>query len=93
MKRPSPSQLANLGVGVLILIVIRSLSEVFRLEYLRGTTLTIGEIRPFILGALGAAVALAAALLANWAGWPRLSAAIAACAVILLFIYKVSAVG
>ena len=93
IKRPSPSLLANIGVGVLLLIIIRSLSEIFRLEYVRGDALTTAEIRPFVAGALGAVVALAAALLANWTERQRLSATIALCAVILLLIYKVSALG
>ena len=93
MKRPSPSQLAAIGVAVLLLIVIRTLGEVFRLEYVRGDALTLGEIRPFIVGALAASVALAVSLLANWAGRLRLSAIIAASTVVLLIIYKVTAIG
>ena len=92
-KRLSPSLLAKIGAGVLILIVIRSLGEVFRLEYLRGEALTIAEIRPFIAGALGAAAALAIALVGKWTERPRLSATVALCAVVLLFLYKVFAIG
>ena len=93
MKHLTPPLLARLGAGILLLIVIRALGEVFRLEFVQGEALTIEAIRPFIVGALAAALALAMALLANWADRPRLSMAITLLTILALFIYKVLALG
>jgi len=93
MKHLTPSLLARLGAGMLLLIVIRALGEVFRLEFILGDALTIAAIRPFIVGALSAALALAIALLANWLNRPRLSMVITLMTILGLFIYKVLAIG
>ncbi len=57
MTRPSELRLAQASVSVLLLVVVRSLSEVFRLQYLHGEALVI-EVTPYVAGALFAAVAL-----------------------------------
>lgn len=93
MRRLSLPLLAKIGAGVLLLIVMRALGEVFRLEYAVGDALTLAQIRPFIVGALGAAAALAVALLAILAGWQRLALAVAIGAILLLFAYKVLWIG
>ena len=93
MKHLTPPLLAKLGAGILLLIVIRALGEVFRLEFMLGEALTIAAIRPFIVGALAAALALALALLANWADRPRLAIAITLLTIPALLIYKVLAAG
>jgi hypothetical protein len=93
MNRLAPPLLAKAGAGVLLLIVIRTLGEVFRLEYASGDALTLAQVRPFIVGALAAAVALAIALIAIQLARPRLAFAVAISAVLLLFMYKVLWVG
>jgi hypothetical protein len=93
VKRLSLPLLARIGAGVLLLIVMRALGEVFRLEYAVGEALTLEQVRPFIVGALGAAAALAVALLAILAERPRLALAVAIGAIVLLFIYKVLWIG
>lgn len=93
MTRFSPPLLAKLGAAILLLIVIRSLGEVFRLEYVRGDALAIAEIHPFVVGALVAAMALAIALLTIWAERPRVSMAVTLLTIPSLIIYKVLAIG
>jgi hypothetical protein len=93
MQHLTPPLLARIGAGILLLIVIRSLGEVFRLEFVRGEALTIEVIRPFIVGAFAAALALGLTLLASLANRPRLSMAVTLLTIAALFIYKVFAIG
>jgi hypothetical protein len=56
-KAPSRERLSGLSVGLLIVIVIRSLGEILRLRYVHGDALTIDQALPFAIGAEIAAVA------------------------------------
>lgn len=85
--------IAKVGAGLLLLVVIRCLGEFFRLAHLRGEALTIADIRPFVIGALVAALALAAALICILAGTPQLAIAIAGITIAGLFVWKVFVVG
>ena len=76
-----------------MLVVIRSLSEFFRLQYLHGDALIIGQVAPYVAGALFAAVALALTIICYFARLHRTSIAITATSLILLFAYKVVVVG
>jgi hypothetical protein len=90
MTRFSLNLLAKLLAAVLLLILIRALGEVFRLEYTRGAFPGYGEIRPFLIGAMAAAMGLTLVLLAIWAGRPS-PAIVLACLVIAgLFIYRIN---
>jgi hypothetical protein len=51
-------QLARLATVVIFLALIRTIGEVFRLQYYATIPLTFGQIKPFIIGALVAALAL-----------------------------------
>jgi len=42
MGRPSELMVAQVSIGVLLLVFIRSLGEYFRLQYLHGDALVIG---------------------------------------------------
>src|SRR5215831_9480077 len=88
VPRPSELTSARISIGLLLLVIIRSLSEYFRLEYLRGDTVTLGQVTPYVAGALFAAIALALAVVAYFAGLFRVSIAVAAATLVLLFIYK-----
>jgi hypothetical protein len=89
MQRFSINLLARLLTALLLIIVIRSLAEVFRLEYLRGEALAYGEVRPFILGALAATLSLAIALLAIWAARPGIATVLICFTLAGLFVYRV----
>ena len=89
MTRPSEPRLAQVSIGVLLIVVIRSLGEFFRLQYLHGEALLIGQVTPYVAGALFGAVALALTVICYFASLYRTSMAITATALVLLFVYKV----
>lgn len=93
MIRPSQPTIARICVGVLLLVIVRSLGEYFRLQYLHGDALAVVQVTPYVAGALFAATALALTLSAHFAGFHRVSIAITAATVVLLLIYKVAVVG
>jgi hypothetical protein len=93
MARPTTLRLAQVSIGVLLLVIVRSLGEYFRLQYPHGDALVIGQVTPYVAGALFAAVALALAVLCYFTSLFQTSIAIAAATVILLFAYKVAVVG
>jgi hypothetical protein len=93
MKRPSALRLTKISIGVLLLVIVRSLSEVFRLQYQLGEALAIGQVTPYVAGALFAAVALALTVICYFVSLYRTSMAIAAATLILLLIYKATVVG
>jgi hypothetical protein len=93
MTRLSELRLAQVSIGVLLLVVVRSLSEFFRLHYLHGEALVIGQVTPYIAGELFATVALALTVISYFASLDRTSMAITATTLILLFVYKVAVVG
>ena len=84
---------AQVSIGVLLLVIIRSLGEYFRLQYLHGHALVIGQVTPYIAGALFAAVALTVTVTSYFADLYRISIALAAATVILLFGYKIAVMG
>jgi hypothetical protein len=90
MTRFSFTLVAKLLAAILLIIVIRALGEVFRLEYVRpDPPLTYAEARPFIAGALAAAVSLLVTMLAIQFDKPRNAILLACLTVIGLFIYRV----
>ena len=93
MTRPSELRIAQISIGVLLLVIVRSLGEYFRLQHLHGNALVIGQVTPFVAGALFAAIALALTLTCYFAGLYRVSVAITAATLVLLFVYKVAVVG
>jgi hypothetical protein len=88
-----PQRLAQVGIGILLLVVIRSLAEYFRLRYVHGDALTIAQVTPYVAGALFAAVALALTVACYLAARHRASIGIAIATVVSLLIYKVAVVG
>jgi hypothetical protein len=81
------------GLGILLLVVIRSLAEFFRLQYVHGSALTIAQVTTFIAGALFAAVALALAVACYAAALHRTSVGIAVTTVVALLVYKIVVIG
>jgi len=93
MKRLPPERLSQIGIGVLLLIIIRTLGEVLRLSYVDGDALTIAQLRPYIGSALFAALVLAAALICHAWGRYRIVVGGAIATVLLLLIYKIVVIG
>lgn len=93
MTLPSEQRLAQLAIGVLLLVIVRALGEFFRLQYLHGAVMVVGEVAPYVGGALFATVALALTIICYFASFYRASMAIAGASIVALFIYKVAVVG
>jgi fucose permease len=93
MKRLSPERLSQIGIGVLLLIVIRTLAEVFRLQYVDRDALTIAQVTPYVGSALATAIVLAAALVCYLWGYYRTVIGGAIATVVVLLIYKIAVIG
>jgi hypothetical protein len=93
MARPSAPRLAQVCIGILLLVIVRSLGEVFRLQYVHGGALVVGQVTPYVGSALFAAVALALTVLCYFSSLYRTSMAITGATVILLLVYKVVILG
>jgi hypothetical protein len=48
MGRPPELRVAQVSIGVLLLVIIRSLREYFRLQYLHGDALVLGQVTPYV---------------------------------------------
>jgi len=93
MARPSLQRLSQIAMGVLLLIVIRSLAEVFRLQYVHGDALTIAQVTPFVGSALFTSIVLAAALVCHAWGRYRIVIGVVIATVLLLLVYKIAIIG
>jgi sugar phosphate permease len=93
MRRISPQRLSQIAIGVLLLIIVRSLGEFFRLQYVEGEALAIAKVAPFVGSALFTAVVLAAALVGHSWGRYRLVIGGAVATVVMLLIYKIAILG
>jgi len=93
MRRLTIKRVAEIALGVLLLVIIRSLGEYFRLRYTLGDVLTFTDVTPYIAGALLAAVSLGISALCYRASLYRLSIGVAAATVVVLFVYKVAVIG
>ncbi len=93
MRGISPHGLSQIALGVLLLIIIRSLGEVFRLQYVEGAALTIAQVTPYVGGALFTTVVLAAALVCH--AWGRFRIVIGGliATVLILLVYKIAVIG
>ncbi len=92
MLRLTPERLSQIGIGVLLLIVIRSLGEFFRLHYVHGDALTITQTEPYVGSALFTAIVLAVALACHASGRYRIVIGVVMATVVLLLAYKVAVV-
>jgi len=93
MARPSLQRLSQIAIGVLLLIVIRSLAEVFRLQYVHGDALALARVTPYVGSALFTALVLAAALVCHSWGRYRVVIGVVIATVLLLLVYKIAIIG
>lgn len=91
MVKLAKERWAQIGITIQFLALVRTLSEFFRLKYVRGAgfSLTIGE--PFVVGALIAAVLCWIAVTFFFFRRYTISISISVGAVVILFAYKVGA--
>lgn len=93
MARPSNVRLAQVAIGVLLLVIVRSLGEYFRLQYLHGDALLVDQVTPFVAGALFATVTLALTMVCYVFRFYRIAICLTAATLIVLATYKVAVVG
>ena len=89
MKLWPAERAAAIAIGVLLLALVRSLGEYFRLKYLDGQALTIAKVEPLMIGSLAAAVCIGLAF-ALYATRKYKAAIVVCCAAVGgLLIYKI----
>jgi len=80
---------AAVGIGLLLLLITRSLAEVFRLEHINQGRITMTEVRPFVGGALVATIALGGVLITCGLHRQRFASGIGGGTIAVLFAYRV----
>lgn len=66
------SKISKIATIILYLALIRCISEPFRLQYYSATSLTFGDIKPFLIGSLVAALGLFAMTILFYFGRHRI---------------------
>ena len=93
MARISAQRAAQVAIVILVLIILRSLGEFFRLRYVQGDALTIAEVVPYVGSALATTLVLAGALAAYRFQLYRLVVGGMAATVVALLIYRIAIIG
>ncbi len=81
-------KLANLSIVVVFLALIRCISEFYRLEYILHDQLNIATVKPFILGALAAAISAFVMVILNFYSKHKIIMIVAVITIILLLLIK-----
>ena len=92
MKKISAERLAQIGIGVEFLALIRTLSEYFRLKRFGTQRMTVEMAEPYIVGALIAAVYTAISVGLYFYRHYKAVAIVAAATVAMLLAYKLMAI-
>jgi hypothetical protein len=82
-------RLAQLGICVQFLALVRSLAEVFRLRHVQGPALDVATAVPYVGGALLAAVLTWIAVLCYFAGRDRAAVGVAGLTIVALLVVKI----
>ena len=82
-------RLAQLGLCVQFLALVRSLAEVFRLRHVQGPALDVATAVPYVGGALLAAVLTWIAVLCYFAGRDRAAVGVAGLTIVALLVVKI----
>lgn len=93
MARWSAQRIAQIGIGILLLILVRSLGEYFRLKHFYGESTALLRFKPFIGGCLIATLGIGVAFVLYVAGRYKSTLGLCAGTVIGLLIYKVVVIG
>jgi VanZ family protein len=89
MLRISTRRLAQVAIGLLIVVVIRTLSEILRL-YNPAIIGSNADLRVYVIGSLAAAVAALATHIFHALGHDRLVLLVTSITIIALLIYKMT---
>ena len=83
-------RLAQVGICVQFLALVRSLAEIFRLRHLEGPALNVPTVVPYVGGALLAAVLTWIAVLCYFAGRDRAAVGVAGLTILALLGVKIA---
>jgi hypothetical protein len=83
-----PGKVSKIATVIIFLALIRCICEPFRLQYYSTSNLTYADIKPFLLGALVAAVGLLTMTILSYFGKHKLIIATCIVTVIILLILK-----
>lgn len=89
MRFPSPERVAQISIGVLFLVILRTIGEYYRLRWYLGSEAALKAFEPFIAGLLMAVSGTTAAVMLYFARRFRLVMCGAAILVAALVCYKV----
>lgn len=92
MARLTPERWAQGGIGVLFLVLLRTLGEYFRLRAVLGPERGLAAFAPFLPALLLAVLGTAAAVLLFFARRFRTAVGAAAATVLVLLAYKLAAI-
>jgi hypothetical protein len=82
-------RLAQVGICVQFLALVRSLAEVFRLRHVQGPALDVATVVPYVGGALLAAALTWIAVLCYFAGRDRAAVGVAGLTILALLLVKI----
>jgi len=78
---------------VLLLALIRTLAEYYRLRYVGGRAFALAEVGPYIMGGLIAAFGALAAVVAYFVGRYRVATGVVVAVIVAMLLYKVVVIG
>jgi hypothetical protein len=82
-------RLAQVGICVQFLALVRTLAEFFRLQLIEGATLPVATVAPYVGGGLLAAMLTWIAVLCYFAGRDRAALCVAGVTILALLIVKI----
>jgi hypothetical protein len=82
------SKISKIATFIIFLALIRCITEPFRLQYYAETSLTFGDIKPFLIGSLVAALGLFAMTILFYFGRHRIVVATCILTIVALLIVK-----
>lgn len=86
-------RLAQVGICVQFLALVRTLAEFFRLQYVQGPALQVATVAPYVGGALLAAFLAWIAVLCYFSGRDRAALGVVGVTIIALIVVKIVFVG
>jgi hypothetical protein len=84
--------LAQVGICVQFLALIRTLAEFFRLEHVEGATLRIATVAPYVGAGLLAAALTWTAVLCYFAGRDRAALGVVGATILVLLVIKIAVI-
>lgn len=88
MRSPSPERVAQVSIGILLLVILRTLGEYYRLRWSLGPETGLKSFEPFIAGLVLAVTGTMVAVILYFVRWFRLVAWATVIIVVALILYK-----